>query len=327
LICRSEKPLGADVRQKISLFCNVPPECVIEELDVANSIYEVPLALRAENLDELVCRYLGLLAFAKPMTDWNKMLQRMIHPKHATRIAVVGKYIGLQDAYKSLYEAIKHGAAANDSAVEILRVDAEEIERDGAAKQLRGVHGVLVPGGFGERGIEGKIMAARYAREKKIPYFGICLGMQIAVIEFARNVCKLKGANSSEFDPKSPHPVICLLEEQRAVTDKGGTMRLGAFPCKLATGTNARRLYGETLISERHRHRYEFNNTYRDKLTKAGLAISGLNAEKDLVELVEIPSHPYYVACQFHPEFKSKPYDAHPLFRGFIEAALRKVSR
>jgi CTP synthase len=261
------------------------------------------------------------------MTDWNKMLQRMIHPKHATRIAVVGKYIGLQDAYKSLYEAIKHGAAANDSAVEILRVDAEEIERDGAAKQLRGVHGVLVPGGFGERGIEGKIMAARYAREKKIPYFGICLGMQIAVIEFARNVCKLKGANSSEFDPKSPHPVICLLEEQRAVTDKGGTMRLGAFPCKLATGTNARRLYGETLISERHRHRYEFNNTYRDKLTKAGLAISGLNAEKDLVELVEIPSHPYYVACQFHPEFKSKPYDAHPLFRGFIEAALRKVSR
>jgi CTP synthase len=312
------------VRQKISMFCNVPAECVIEELDVANSIYEVPMALRAENVDELVCRYLGMLAFAKPMTEWEKMLKRLIQPKYKTQIAVVGKYIGLQDAYKSLYEAIKHGAAANDSAVEIVRVDAEDIEHDGAAKHLRKMDGILVPGGFGNRGIEGKIMAARYAREKKVPYFGICLGMQIAVIEFARNVCKLKAANSTEFDPKTPHPVICLLEEQRTVTDMGGTMRLGAFPCKLAPGSHARRLYGSTLISERHRHRYEFNNTYRDKLTKAGLCIAGHYTEKDLVEVIEIPSHPYFVACQFHPEFKSKPYDAHPLFRGFIEAALKR---
>jgi len=324
LICRSEKPLSREVRQKISMFCNVPPECVIEELDVAHSIYEVPLALRAENLDELVCRYLGLLAFAKPMTEWERMLKRLIAPKHHTRIAVVGKYISLQDAYKSLYEAIQHGGAANDARVEIARVDAEDIERDGAAKHLRNVHGILVPGGFGGRGIEGKILAARYAREKKVPYFGICLGMQIAVIEFARNVCELKNANSTEFDPQTPHPVICLLEEQRAVSKLGGTMRLGAMPCKLAPGTHARRLYGTALVSERHRHRYEFNNAYREQLTQAGLCIAGRYTEKDLVEIIEIPSHPYFVGCQFHPEFKSKPYAPHPLFRGFIEAALKR---
>ncbi|MCX7886021.1 MAG: CTP synthase [Verrucomicrobiae bacterium] len=323
LICRSEKPLTHEVRQKISMFCNVPVECVIQELDVAHSIYEVPLALRAENLDELVCRQLGLMAFAKPLTEWERMLRRLIRPKYKTRIAVVGKYIGLQDAYKSLYEAIRHGGAANDAAVDIVRVDAEEIERDGPAKHLRGVHGVLVPGGFGSRGIEGKILAARYAREKRLPYFGICLGMQVAVIEFARNVCKLKGANSTEFDPKTPHPVICLLEEQRAVTEKGGTMRLGAMPCKLAPRTLARRLYGTALISERHRHRYEFNNAYREQLTRHGLVVSGTYTEKDLVEVIELPSHPFYVGCQFHPEFKSRPYEPHPLFRGFIEAALK----
>ncbi|MGA2220228.1 MAG: CTP synthase [Verrucomicrobiia bacterium] len=324
LICRSEKTLVKEVRQKISLFCNVPLECVIEELDVAHSIYEVPLDLRAEKVDELVCRYLGLNAPAGSMRKWEKMLQRLIHPRHHTRIAVVGKYIGLQDAYKSLYEALKHAGGANDTAVEIVRVDAEDIERDGAAKHLRGMQGVLVPGGFGNRGIEGKIAAARYAREKKIPYFGICLGMQIAVIEFARHVCKLKGANSTEFAPKTPHPVICLLEEQRAVTDMGGTMRLGAMPCKLAPGTHARRLYRSPLISERHRHRYEFNNAYRDRMTQRGLKVAGLYTEKDLVELIEIPSHPYFVACQFHPEFKSRPHNAHPLFRGFIEAALKR---
>jgi len=324
LICRSEKTLVKEVRQKISLFCNVPLECVIEELDVAHSIYEVPLDLRAEKVDELVCRYLGLNAPAGSMRKWEKMLQRLIHPRHHTRIAVVGKYIGLQDAYKSLYEALKHAGGANDTAVEIVRVDAEDIERDGAAKHLRGMQGVLVPGGFGNRGIEGKIAAARYAREKKIPYFGICLGMQIAVIEFARHVCKLKGANSTEFAPKTPHPVICLLEEQRAVTDMGGTMRLGAMPCKLAPGTHARRLYRSPLISERHRHRYEFNNAYRDRMTQRGLKVAGIYTEKDLVELIEIPSHPYFVACQFHPEFKSRPHNAHPLFRGFIEAALKR---
>jgi CTP synthase len=322
LICRSEKPLGQDVRQKISMFCNVPVECVIQELDVAHSIYEVPIDLQKEHVDDLVCRYLALKTKPANMADWKRMLRRLIHPRRQCRIAVVGKYIQLQDSYKSLYEALKHAGGANNAAVEIVRVDAEYIEKHGAAKMLRGVTGILVPGGFGNRGIEGKIAAARYAREKKIPYFGICLGMQIAVIEFARHICKLKDANSTEFNAKSPHPVICLLDEQRTVTDKGGTMRLGAFPCKLATGTHVRRLYKSGLISERHRHRYEFNNTYRDQLTKAGLKIAGHYTEKDLVEVIEIPGHPYFVACQFHPEFKSKPRQAHPLFRGFIEAAL-----
>jgi CTP synthase len=324
LICRSEKPLGADVRRKISMFCNVPLKCVIEELDVANSIYEVPLALQKEGVDALTCRFLGLRTRPADMRDWNRMLRRLIHPRRSCRIAVVGKYIQLQDSYKSLYEAIKHGGAANDSAVEIVRVDAEDIERDGAARHLRGVTGILVPGGFGNRGIEGKIMAARYARERKIPYFGICLGMQTAVIEFARNVCRLRGANSAEFDPESPHPVICLLDEQQRVVNKGGTMRLGAKPCALMPGTHSRRLYGAAQISERHRHRYEFNNAYRDRLTRAGLKIAGVYAEKNLVELIELPGHPYFVACQFHPEFKSRPHSAHPLFRGFIEAALKK---
>jgi len=327
LVCRSEKPLGQDVRQKISMFCNVPVECVIEELDVAHSIYEVPIDLQKERMDELACRHLKLKTKPADMRDWKKMLRRLIAPRHSCRIAVVGKYIGLQDAYKSLYEALKHAGGANNAAVEIVRVDAEDIERDGAAKHLSRMNGILVPGGFGNRGIEGKIMAARYARERSVPYFGICLGMQIAVIEFSRHVCKLKDANSSEFAPKSPHPVICLLEEQRAVTDMGGTMRLGAMPCKLAPGTHARRLYGSALISERHRHRYEFNNTYRDQLTKAGLIISGHYTEKDLVEVIEIPSHPYFVACQFHPEFKSRPRRAHPLFHGFIEAALKKAKK
>ncbi len=317
LICRSEKVLSAEVRQKISMFCNVYPECVIEELDVAHSVYEVPVDLRAEKLDELVCRHLALDAPPKPMTDWEQMLKRMIEPKRKVTIGVVGKYIQLQDAYKSLYEAIKHAGAANDAAVEIVRVDAENIG------DFAGLAGILVPGGFGGRGIEGKILAAQYSREKKIPYFGICLGMQIAVIEFARNVCGLDGANSTEFDPQSPHPIICLLEEQKGVEAKGGTMRLGAQPCKLVAGTKTRELYGADEIRERHRHRYEFNNTYRDQLMKAGLTVAGLYAKHDLVELIELRDHPWFIACQFHPEFLSKPDKAHPLFRGFIEAALK----
>jgi len=327
IICRSEKPLDKDVRKKISMFCNVPVECVIEELDVEHSIYEVPMALLAEKTDDLVCRHLGLKRPPADMREWKKMLRRLIYPKRQVRIGVVGKYIGLQDAYKSLYEAIKHGGGANNSGVEIVRVDAEDIEKHGAARYLKNMDGILVPGGFGNRGIEGKIMAARYAREKKIPYFGICLGMQIATIEFARNVCKLKGANSSEFNPKTHHPVVCLLEEQKHIKELGGTMRLGAMPCKLAPGTNARRVYGTPEISERHRHRYEFNNAYRDQLTKAGLIVAGLYTKFDLVEVIELRGHPYYVACQFHPEFKSKPDKAHPLFRGFIEAALKRKAR
>jgi len=324
IICRSEKALSKEVREKISLFCNVPVECVIEELDVEHSIYEVPPVLRAQNVDELVCRQLGLNAPAQPMTEWEQMLERAIHPKRKVHIAVVGKYIQLQDAYKSLYEALKHAGAANDAGVEILRVDSEKIEKEGAEKYLKGVGGILVPGGFGTRGIEGKIAAARYARENKIPYFGICLGMQIAVIEFARNVCGLTAANSTEFDAKSPHPVICLLEEQEGIEAKGGTMRLGAQTSTLVAGTQANRHYGTEVISERHRHRYEFNNAYRDQLMKAGLTVSGIYAKHDLVELIELRDHPWFIACQFHPEFLSKPKKPHPLFRGFVEAALKQ---
>ncbi len=324
LICRSEKPLDKEVRAKISMFCNVPIEGVIEELDVEHSIYEVPLALRRENVDELVCRHLGLPGEAGDMREWEAMLQRMIDPKHKAKIAVVGKYIQLQDAYKSLYEALKHGGAANDAFVEIVRVDAENIERHGAEKYLKDVDGVLVPGGFGNRGIEGKIAAAQFAREHQIPYFGICLGMQIAVIEFARHVCGLEGANSTEFDPKTPHPVICLLDEQKQVADKGGTMRLGAQRSKLTPETKVRALYGSDEISERHRHRYEVNNQSRDQFVEAGLIVAGLYTKFDLVELIELRDHPWFIACQFHPEFQSKPNQAHPLFRGFITAALKR---
>ena len=318
LICRSERPLGPEVRQKISMFCNVPVEAVIEELDVAHTVYEVPRDLRAEHVDELVCRHLGLQAPPKPMTDWEHMLKRMIEPSCTVRIGVVGKYVQLQDAYKSLYEALKHAGAALDAGVDIVRVDAEKNE------DLAGLSGILVPGGFGGRGIEGKIESARYAREHKIPYFGICLGMQTAVIEFARNVCDLAGANSTEFDPQSPHPVICLLDEQQSVQAKGGTMRLGAQTCKLIPGTKAHALYGADEIRERHRHRFEVNNSYREQLTSAGLVIAGLYAKHDLVELIELRDHPWFVACQFHPEFLSKPNKPHPLFRGFIEAALKR---
>ncbi len=323
LICRSEKPLDGEVRQKISMFCNVPVECVIEELDVEHSIYEVPLALHAEKLDELACKYLNISVPAADMREWQAMLYRLINPKHKVRIGVVGKYIQLQDAYKSLYEALKHAGGANDSAVEIVRVDAGQIEKKGAAECLKGLDGILVPGGFGNRGIEGKIAAAQYARTTGIPYFGICLGMQIAVIEFARNVARLAGANSTEFDPATPHPVICLLEEQKGVQTKGGTMRLGAQTSRLLPGTKAHAAYGSDEISERHRHRYEFNNAYRETLTKAGLVLSGFYTKYDLVELIELPDHPWYVACQFHPEFQSKPRRPHPLFHGFIAAALQ----
>ncbi len=323
LICRSEKPLNKDVREKISLYCNVPVECVIEELDVEHSVYEVPLDLRRENVDELVCRFLGVNAPAGDMSDWERMLARLIKPSNKVRIAVVGKYIQLQDAYKSMYEALRHAGGANDCAVDVLRVDAEDIEKHGADKFLKGVSGILVPGGFGNRGIEGKIAAAQYARENKIPYLGLCLGMQIAVIEFARDVCGLKDANSTEFAPNTPHPVICLLEEQKQIATKGGTMRLGAQPCQLVPGTKSRELYGADEINERHRHRYEFNNAYRDQLMKAGLTVSGIYAKYDLVELIELRDHPWFIACQFHPEFLSKPGHPHPLFRGFIEAALK----
>jgi CTP synthase len=321
LVCRCEKPLDKDLRHKISLFCNVPYDAVIEEMDVEHSIYEVPLMLQRERLDELVCRQLHLDAPHANMAHWQEIIRKIIAPRHRVRIGVVGKYIELNDAYKSVYEAIMHGGIANDCGVEIVKVEAEAIEREGAERMLKGVGGVLVPGGFGERGIEGKIMAAKYARENKVPYLGLCLGMQIATIEFARNVLKLEKAHSTEFDQSTPHPVIALLDEQKKVTKKGGTMRLGAQPCQLVMNTKAAQLYGAFVVSERHRHRYEFNNAYRDRFAKNDFVFSGVSPDGKLVEIIELADHPFYIGSQFHPEFHSKPHQPHPLFRGFIAAA------
>jgi len=321
VVCRCEKPLDKELRQKISLFCNVPVEAVVEEMDVDHTIYEVPLMLQRERVDELVCRALHLDQPAANMAHWQEIIRKLIAPQHRTRIGVVGKYIGLQDAYKSVYEAVTHGGIGNDCGVEIVRVESEEIEKDGADKVLKGLGGILVPGGFGERGIEGKIQAARYAREHKLPYLGLCLGMQIATIEFARHALKLDKAHSTEFDPDTPHPVIAMLDAQKKITKKGGTMRLGAQPCQLAVGSKAAQLYGAFVINERHRHRYEFNNAYREKFQKAGFVFSGLSPDGKLVEVIELADHPFFIASQFHPEFLSKPHQPHPLFKGFIAAA------
>src|SRR5208283_1842440 len=266
-------------------------------------------------------RLLHLTTPAPNMTHWQEIIRKLIAPQHRVRVGVVGKYIELQDAYKSVYEAIIHGGVANDCGVEIVKVDAEDIEREGAEKHLKGLGGVLVPGGFGERGIEGKIKAAQFARENKIPYLGLCLGMQIATIEFARNVLKLNKAHSTEFDPNTPHPVIAMLDEQTRVTKKGGTMRLGAQPCQLVVGTRTARLYGAFVVKERHRHRYEFNNTYRERFEKAEFVFSGFTPDGRLVECIELPNHPFFIASQFHPEFQSKPHQPHPFFKGFIAAA------
>lgn len=320
LVCRCEQPLSKELRQKIALFCSVPYEAVIEEKDVDHSIYEVPLMLQRERMDDLVCQLLHIDAPPANMAHWQEIIRKLVAPQHRVRIGVVGKYIELQDAYKSVYESVIHGGVANDCGVEIEKIDAEEIEKFGAEKVLKGLGGILVPGGFGERGIEGKIMAAQYAREKKLPYLGLCLGMQIAVIEYARNVIGLAGAHSTEFDPNTPHPVIALLDDQKNVVRKGGTMRLGSQPCHLAEGSNAAKLYGSSLIHERHRHRYEFNNAYRGRFEETGFVFSGTSPDGKLVEVIELKDHPFYIASQFHPEFLSKPNAAHPLFRGFIAA-------
>ena len=321
LICRSEKPIDKELRQKMSMFCNVPFEAVIEELDVEHSIYEVPLMLQRERMDDLVCDRLRIDAPAASMAHWQEIIRKLIAPRHRARIGVVGKYIELQDAYKSVYEAVIHGGIANDCGVEIKKVDAEDIERDGAATHLKGLGGILVPGGFGERGIEGKILAAKFARENNVPYLGLCLGMQMATIEFARSVLKLENANSTEFDVNTSHPVIALLDEQKKVTKKGGTMRLGAQACQLVMKTKTQQLYGAFVVNERHRHRYEFNNAYREKFEKAGFSFSGLTPDGKLVEIIEQTNHPFFIASQFHPEFRSKPHQPHPLFKGFIAAA------
>ena len=326
IICRAEHPVDSDLRNKLAMFCNVPKSNVIQFLDVEDTIYEAPLKLREENLDGIVCEALGLETPEPDLTDYKATVDRMINPSYRVKIAVVGKYIELQDAYKSIYESLTHAGAANDCGVEIVRVDAEDIEQSGAEKSLAGVDGVLIPGGFGDRGIEGKILAAKYARENSIPYFGLCLGMQIATFEFARDVCGLEGANSTEFDPDTPHPVICLLEEQKEVTDKGASMRLGTWEAKLRDGSRARELYGADSVNERHRHRYEFNDTYKEQLESAGLIVSGTSPDGALAEIVEIADHPFFLAVQFHPEFQSKPRQPHPLFRGFVAAVLESRS-
>lgn len=323
ILCRTEQPLDLDVREKISLFGNVPIESVVEVRDVKHTIYEVPLKLHEERLDDNVCRLLGLTTPQPDLARWRSFVQRVVHPSHHVRIGVVGKYIELQDAYKSIYEALTHAGAANDCKVDIVRVDAESIEKAGPELYLSGLQGILIPGGFGDRGTEGKITAARYAREKKVPYFGICLGMQIAVIEFARNVCDLKNATSTEFDKATEHPVISLLEEQKKVTQLGGTMRLGTWVTDLVPGSKAYELYHSATITERHRHRYEFNSDYKALMEEKGMLISGTSPKGDLAEIIELPDHPFFVACQFHPEFLSKPNHPHPIFNGFVKAAVR----
>ncbi|MCX6938794.1 MAG: CTP synthase [Verrucomicrobia bacterium] len=323
LVCRSEQPIDASVRDKLSMFCNVPVKAVVQCQDVS-SIYELPIALQEEGLDQLVVDMFGLNKPQPERNVWAELSRRIRNPLHKVKIGVVGKYIELQDAYKSVYESITHAGIANNAVVEVVRVDAEDLEKRGGISLLKGLDGILVPGGFGDRGTEGKIIAARYARENGVPYYGLCLGLQIAVIEFARNVLKLKGANSTEFDPASPHPIINIMEEQKKVIDKGATMRLGSYECALTPGSKAAKAYKAESIRERHRHRYEVNNAYVGQLQRGGLVVSGINPRRNLVEIVELKDHPFYLAVQFHPEFQSKPLQAHPLFAAFIAAALKQ---
>ena len=325
LVCRTEHPLEDDVRNKLSMFCNVPLEAVIEARDVDHSIYEMPLMLQREKLDQIVCDLLHLDVPNADMREWTRFVKRVVQPKKLVKIAVVGKYIELQDAYKSIYESLTHAAAANDCGIDLVRVDAEELENQDAEQILRDVAGVLVPGGFGERGVEGKISATRFARENEVPFLGLCLGMQVATIEFARNVCGLENANSAEFDPEGEHCVIHLLEEQKGVTDKGASMRLGTWPTLIKKGTLAAKVYGTGKIRERHRHRYEFNQAYREQMEGKGFVIAGTSPDGQLVELIELQDHPYFLACQYHPEFQSKPNHPHPLFAGFVKAALESA--
>ena len=324
LICRTEQPIPTDEKDKIALFCNVEKKAVIEERDRQYSIYEVPLSLAQSGLDALLVKRLGLKASPLDLTEWSEMVDRIISPKQEVRIAVVGKYMKHRDAYKSVYESLDHAGISHRARVSVVRIEAEEVSSRGADALLGGVDGILVPGGFGMRGIEGKIEAIRYARTRGVPFFGICLGMQCAVIEFARGVLGLDDANSTEFEKDCDHPVIALMEDQQAVTKRGGTMRLGAWPCTLEPDRLARKAYGVEEISERHRHRYEFNNAYRDAMEKAGLFASGRSPDGQIVEIVELADHPWFVAVQFHPEFKSKPTHPHPLFRDFIGASLQR---
>lgn len=322
LLCRTDRLLSKDLKGKIALFCNIPADCVVTARDV-ETIYEVPLVLHEEGLDEKIVELLNIWTRTPDLKKWEELREKILNPKNEVTIAVVGKYVHLTDSYKSLNEALKHGGYASGARVHLKFFDSEELETaPDLPSAFEACDGILVPGGFGNRGIEGKIRAITFARENRIPYFGICLGMQLAVIEFARNVCGLKKANSSEFDPQTPFPVIDLMEEQKAVLMKGASMRLGAYPCEIEKGTLAFEAYGERSITERHRHRYEFNNAFRERLESKGLMIAGLCPQGPLVEIIEAKKHPWFLGCQFHPEFKSRPHQPHPLFFRFIRAAV-----
>jgi CTP synthase len=322
LLCRTDRILDRKIKSKIAHFCNVKEESVITAKDV-EWIYEVPLVFHEEGLDAQIVEKLHMWTGAPNLQKWQKTVQVLQNPKASVKIGVVGKYMSLKESYKSLFEALIHGGIANEARVELECIEAEKVEEIGSEALLSQLDGILVPGGFGDRGSEGKIEAIRYAREHQVPFFGICLGMQMAVVEFARNVCGLSGANSTEFDPHNPHPVIHLMETQKGIDAKGGTMRLGAYPCVLQDESVALKLYGRKKISERHRHRYEFNNGYAEQLAQNGMVLSGKSPDGNLMEIVELKNHPWFLGCQFHPEFKSRPLDCHPLFKGFIKAALQ----
>lgn len=322
IIARADEPIDDSIKEKIALFCNVKPDCVIENLTLDN-LYEAPLMLSENGLDEVVCRELLLETKTPDLTEWQELVSRIRQRKSKVTIAIVGKYVKLHDAYLSIIESLNHAGFSLGAAVKIKWIDSEDVTVDSVNILLDGIDGIIIPGGFGDRGIEGKILACRHARENDIPYLGICLGMQIAVIEYARNVCGLEDAHSAEFSENTAHPVIHIMEDQLGVTKKGGTMRLGAYDCKILPGTRMEELYGASQISERHRHRYEFNNQYRELLTEKGLVISGVSPDSTLVETVELTDKPFFVAAQFHPEFKSRPNKPHPLFVGLLKAALK----
>ncbi|RKD33503.1 CTP synthase [Thermohalobacter berrensis] len=320
LVCRAEYPLSDEIKEKIALFCDIDKKNVVQNLD-AETLYEIPLLLEEEGLPQLVIDRLGLKCKDPELSEWKEIVDKLKNPKGKVKIALVGKYVELKDAYISVAEALRHAGIANEVDVDIDWIHSEEIDEDNCDELLKDADGILVPGGFGDRGIEGKLCAIRYARENKVPYLGICLGMQMAVVEFARNVLGFKDAHSSELNPETQYPVIDIMPEQKDIEEMGGTMRLGLYPCKLAEGTKAREAYDDELVYERHRHRYEFNNEYREKLTEKGLVISGVSPDERLVEIIELKDHPWFVASQFHPEFKSRPTTSHPLFRDFIKAA------
>jgi CTP synthase len=326
LLCRTDRPLSREIKDKIALFCSVEPGSVFTAADV-QTIYELPLALHEEGLDDRVAELLNIWSRAPRLEKWEKIVKSIKAPTREVRIAVVGKYVDLTESYKSLNEALVHGGIANDTRVSLDYIDSTQIEQLGAETLLQHADAVLVPGGFGIRGTEGKIAAVKYARERKIPFFGICLGLQMAAIEFARNVLGLDKANSSEFDEGTPYPVVSLMADQKQVSAKGGTMRLGAYACSLKPGSLASKIYGKQEISERHRHRYEINNEYRAQMEEKGLVASGINEQLGLVEVIELHGHPYFIGCQFHPEFQSKPFSPHPLFAGFVKAAIDQRAR